>query len=53
MSGKVRYMVLSQNEGVLEIYESVENAIGTYKQLHRKIGIIKDYSGRAAHLNRG
>lgn len=52
VSGKVRYMVLSQNEGVLEIYESVENAIGTYKQLHRKIGIIKDYSGRAAHLNR-
>lgn len=37
VSGKVRYMVLSQNEGVIEIYQSVENAIGTYKKLHRLI----------------
>ena len=43
----------SQNEGVIEIYQSVKNAIGTYKKLHRKIGIIENYSGRAAHLNRG
>ena len=37
VSGKVRYMVLSQDEGVIEIYDSVENAIGTYKQLHMLI----------------
>lgn len=37
VSGKVRYMVLSQNEGVIEIYQSVENAIGTYKKLHMLI----------------
>ncbi|MGB2401530.1 MAG: hypothetical protein ACPH7H_07015 [Porticoccaceae bacterium] len=37
VSGKVRYMVLSQNEGVIEIYQSVENAIGTYKKLHKLI----------------
>lgn len=37
ISGNVRYMVLSQDEGVIEIYDSVENAIGTYKQLHRLI----------------
>ena len=37
VSGKVRYMVLSQDEGVIEIYDSVENAIGTYKKLHRLI----------------
>lgn len=37
VSGKVRYMVLSQNEGVIEIYQSVQNAIGTYKQLHMLI----------------
>ena len=38
VSGKVRYMVLSQDDGVIEIYDSVENAIGTYKQLHSQIG---------------
>lgn len=37
VSGKVRYMVLSQEEGVIEIYQSVDNAIGTYKKLHRLI----------------
>lgn len=37
ISGNVRYMVLSQNEGVIEIYQSVQNAIGTYKKLHRLI----------------
>ena len=52
ISGNVRYMVLSQNEGVIEIYDSVENAIGTYKTLHCKIGILEDFDV-AAHLNRG
>ena len=34
ISGNVRYMVLSQEQGVIEIYDSVHAAIKKYKNLH-------------------